>query len=148
MSEGTPPNVGGRPQAARDRDAEHDRPPHWATGEADDRARLLIGEAIKVRREKAGLTQARAAELIGVGRDTLIRWEQGRGSLWAGGDAGATDQVLMAKLREVYQAKFDELPRNQYPSAPLDPAKRRVWVKRRNDWIQAGMPKTSQADTP
>lgn len=105
-------------------------------GSADERARELIGQAIRIRRERAEMTQAQAAEALGVSRDTLIQWEKGRGSLWVGGDAGCTDLKVMARLKEVYKARWDELPRNQYPGASLDPALRRDYFWRRNARIQ------------
>lgn len=119
MSEGSASNVGG------------------GSGLADERARELIGQAIRVRREKAQMPQADAARALGISRDTLIRWEQGTGSLWTGDDAGCTDLQMMGKLRELYACKFSEiLPRNQYPNAPLDPAKRRDYFAQRNRAIQ------------
>lgn len=104
---------------------------------ADERARELIGKAIRVRREKAGLSRPDAAGLLGISDRTLQRWEEGHGTLWTGGDAGCTDLAMMRKLKEAYGSKMSELlPRNQYPSAPLDPALRREWVWRRNALIQ------------
>lgn len=104
---------------------------------ADERARELIGQAIKLRREKAEMTQADAAKALGISARTLISWEQGHGSLWTGGDAGHVDFAMMTKLKEAYGAKMSELlPRNQYPSAPLDPEKRQEWAWRRNAAIQ------------
>jgi transcriptional regulator with XRE-family HTH domain len=103
----------------------------------DEQARVLIGRAIKVRREKAQMTLPEAAEALGITRETLTRWEKGEGSLWTGGDAGCVDHTMMAKLKAVYNAEISELmPRNQYPSAPVDPALRRDWVWRRNAAIQ------------
>lgn len=104
---------------------------------ADERARELIGQAIKLRREKAEMSQSEAAKALGVDERTLRRWEAGTGSLWTGGDAGHVDFAMMTKLKEVYGARMSELlPRNQYPSAPVDPEKRQEWVWRRNALIQ------------
>jgi transcriptional regulator with XRE-family HTH domain len=99
--------------------------------------RWLLGQAIQVRREKAKLTQERAAELLGISARTLIRWEKGEGSLWTGGPDETVDYEMMRKLREVYRASWNEImPRNQYPSAPLDPVARREFFIRRNALIQ------------
>lgn len=103
----------------------------------DERARELIGQAIRVRREKARMSQQEAAEAIGVSRNTLARWEQGEGSLWTGGDAGCVDHLVMVKLKQVYDCRICELlPKNHYPSAPVDPALRREFFWRRNAQIQ------------
>jgi transcriptional regulator with XRE-family HTH domain len=113
----------------------------------DTHVRTLIGQAIRVRREKAGMTQAEAAGALGISERTLRDWEAGRGSLWTGGDAGCVDHAMMRKLREAYAERYAErqgeelrvsmlMPRNQYPSAPLDPVLRRDWVRRRNAMIQ------------
>jgi transcriptional regulator with XRE-family HTH domain len=127
MSEGSGQNVGGVP----------DRPLVVPQGPGYARARELLGRAVRVRREKCKLTQAQAAQELGVSRDTVIRWEKGEGSLWTGGPEGTVDYAMMAKLRTVYGAKWDEImPRNQYPSAPLDPARRREYFIRRNAQIQ------------
>lgn len=123
MSEGSARNVGGvdvRPGS-----------------DLDTHVRGVIGKAIRVRREKAQMTQAEAAEAIGISRDTLIRWERGEGSLWTGGDAGCVDHQAMGRLKEVYRCAMSEImPRNQYPSAPLDPALRREFFWYRNATIQ------------
>lgn len=104
----------------------------------DSQVRLLLGKAIRVRREKAGLGPQEAAERLGVSRSTLARWERGEGSLWTGGDAGSTDLEMMGRLRECYACAFSELmPRNQYPSAPHDPAARRRFFWQRNHLIGA-----------
>lgn len=109
-------------------------------GPADGRVRELIGQAIRIRREKAGMTLEQAAEKLGIDPKTLKRWEGGTGSLWTGGDAGTVDHAMMDRLKEAYGAQAHELyPRNQYPSAPVDPAHRRDWVRRRNAAI-AGIP--------
>ena len=103
----------------------------------DARVRERMGSLIRAARERAGLTQAQAAERIGVSRETVGRWERGEGSLWTGGTAGAVDYGLFKTTAEALGCKMSELlPRNQYPSAPLDPEKRREWVRRRNAQIQ------------
>lgn len=104
---------------------------------ADAAARDLIGQAIQIRRKKADMTLPEAAEALGVDERTLRRWESGSGSLWTGGDAGNVDHAMMTKLKEIYGARASELyPRNQYPNAPLDPAKRREHIWHRNAKIQ------------
>jgi transcriptional regulator with XRE-family HTH domain len=132
MSEGKGPNVG---------------PP--IPGSADARARELIGKAIRVRREKAGMSQQEAAQALGISRDTLIRWERGEGSLWTGGDAGNVDHEMMDRLKRIYGARMDQLmPREQYPSSPIDPAHRREYFSKRNKRIQGatGTPLTAPWD--
>lgn len=110
-------------------------------GTADMQARALIGAAIRKRREKAQMSQDEAAKALEIDVRTLRKWEAGTGSLWTGGDAGCTDQAQMSKLKDVYNAKISELmPRNQYPSAPLDPALRRDYFWRRNAVIQNQAP--------
>lgn len=107
----------------------------------DDHVRELIGQAIRVRREKAQMSQAEAAEAIGISERTLRDWERGQGSLWTGGDAGTVDLAAMTKLKEIYSCRFAEImPRNQYPLAPLDPAARREFFWRRNALIQGWNP--------
>ena len=103
----------------------------------DGHVRELLGKAVRVRREKAGLTQAEAAGALGVDERTVRRWEGGEGSLWTGGPGRTVDDEMMRKLRDVYDCRISELvPRNQYPSAPLDPVERRAWVDARNRAIR------------
>lgn len=105
--------------------------------DTDGRIRLLLGKAIRVRREKAELTMPAAAELLGVSERTLREWEKGQGSLWVGGPGRTLDHAMMERLRVSYGvvsiAVMMEGPlRNQYPSAPLDPAARREFFAVRN----------------
>jgi transcriptional regulator with XRE-family HTH domain len=94
---------------------------------------MLIGQALRLRREKAQLSQEDAAKGLDINVRTLSRWEHGEGSLWTGGDAGCVDHALMERLKVFYSAAASELmPRNQYPCAPLDPALRREFMRRRN----------------
>lgn len=106
MSEGVGPNVGG------------------GSDDPDEHVRQRLGHALKVGREEAHLTQAHAAEALGISRDTLIRWEAGRGSVWS-------DPAQMARVLEVY-GPMRLMPRNQVPAAPLDPELRREFLWRRN----------------
>lgn len=98
----------------------HGDPPNVASASSapDERIREQLGHAIKVGREEAGMTQAHAAEVLGVSRATLIRWEAGQGS------------PPLERIREVFPLRL--MPRNQYPSAPLDPELRREFLWRRN----------------
>lgn len=106
-----------------------------------DHARELLGKAVRIRREKAGLSQVDAAKLLGISRDTLIRREKGEGSLWTGGPGHTVDHEQMTKLKETYGTKMSEiLPRNQYPSAPADPRARREYFIRANARIQGENP--------
>lgn len=74
------------------------------------------------------MTQKEAAEAAGVSQGTVSKWEAG---------AEQPDYPSFYKLAEAYGCKMSELlPRNQYPSAPLDPVKRLEWVRRRNAQIQ------------
>lgn len=105
------------------------------------RAREVLGATIKIRREKSKLTVEQAAELLGISERTLRRWEKGEGSLWTGGPNGTADINQMQKLKDAYLCKWIEImPRNQYPSAPLDPVKRREFFIRRNAMIQGQDP--------
>jgi transcriptional regulator with XRE-family HTH domain len=104
-------------------------------------ARAVLGKAVRVRREKAGLTQAAAAELLGISERTLRDWERGEGSLWTGGAGRTVDYVQMQKLKDAYLCAWADLvPRNQYPSAPLDPVARREFFIRRNAAVQGNDP--------
>lgn len=88
----------------------------------------LYSEKLRTGRKKAGLTQKQAADAIGVDQAVISRWERG--------DKQPTVQYLMA-LAKTYGCKVSDLmPRNQYPSAPLDPEERQEWVWQRNARIQ------------
>lgn len=102
----------------------HGDPPNVASASsADERVREQLGHALKVGREEARMTQAQAAEALGVSRATLIRWEAGQGP-W-------TEPETMRRVLEVF-GPLRLMPRNQYPSAPLDPELRREFLWRRN----------------
>jgi transcriptional regulator with XRE-family HTH domain len=88
----------------------------------------LYGKLLKDGREKAGLAQRDVAERIGVAQSTLGRWEKGEIQ---------PDFEALRALAGLYRCKMSDLvPRNQYPSAPLNPAERQFWVWRRNARIQ------------
>jgi transcriptional regulator with XRE-family HTH domain len=88
----------------------------------------LYGEKLQAGRKRAGLSQQQAADGVGVDQATISRWERG--------EKQPAIEYLMA-LAKLYGAKVSEImPRNQYPSAPLDPAERQLWVWRRNARIQ------------
>jgi transcriptional regulator with XRE-family HTH domain len=92
----------------------------------------LYGEQIRKRREGAALTQKEAAEALGVSQATMSRFEAG--------DA-QPDYATFRTMSEVFGCKMSEIvPRNQYPSAPLDPAARRLHFIRRNAMIQGQDP--------
>jgi transcriptional regulator with XRE-family HTH domain len=88
----------------------------------------LYGRQLRERRDKASLTQKQAAEAAGVSQATISRWEAG---------SEQPDYKSFYALAAAYGCKMSELlPRNQYPSAPLDPVARLDWVRRRNAAIQ------------
>jgi transcriptional regulator with XRE-family HTH domain len=84
----------------------------------------LYAETLRERREKAGLTQKRAAEAADVSQAKISRWEAG---------AAQPTYAELRQLATAYECKLSELaPRNQYPSAPLDPEERKTFMRRRN----------------
>jgi transcriptional regulator with XRE-family HTH domain len=107
------------------------------------KARVVIAAALRKKRELAGMSQAQLAEALGVSRDKVARWERGEGEMWTGGPSGTIDFELTRRVAGVLNARLGEhvkvaaiLPRNQYPSAPVDPVLRRQWVNERNRWIR------------
>jgi transcriptional regulator with XRE-family HTH domain len=88
----------------------------------------LYGEQLRAKREEMDLSQGQVAEIAGVSQKTVSRWEVG---------SSQPDFQSLYKLCEAFHCKPSQLvPRNQYPSAPLDPAARQLWVWRRNAQIQ------------
>ena len=83
---------------------------------------------LRTRREQAKLSQTAAAEAAGISQKTLSRWEAG---------SSHPDYPELQALATVYKCKPSELlPRNQYPSAPVDPVARQEHIRRRNAAIQ------------
>lgn len=88
----------------------------------------LYGEKIAKRRVEARLSQKELAEAIGVSQATMSRFESGETQ---------PDYPTLRKMAERCGCKMSTMvPRNQYPSAPLDPAARREFFWRRNAMIQ------------
>ena len=88
----------------------------------------LYGEQLRRHREQAGIPQAKAAEIAEVSQGTISRWEAG---------TSQPDFKGLRVLAKAYGAKPSELmPRNQYPSAPLDPEERLAFFNERNRRIQ------------
>ncbi len=56
--------------------------------------------SLKAARVNAGLTQAEAGEIIGVGRDTIAKWEAGR---------SYPDVIAFQKLCEKYGVNMDDV---------------------------------------
>lgn len=104
------------------------------------RTRAIVktyGKKLREGRERAELSQREAAERLGVSQATLSRFESGETQ---------PDFPTLHKMREAYGCKISELmPRNQYPGAPLDPLKRRIYFIRRNAYIQGADPDKMQA---
>jgi len=55
---------------------------------------------LKAARANRNLTQQKAAELIGVTRDTLGNWERG---------ISYPDVIKLSKIESVYKMKYDDL---------------------------------------
>lgn len=55
---------------------------------------------LKMARELKGLTQAEAADKIGINKDTLGNYERGK---------SYPDIPILRKIEEVYQVKYDQL---------------------------------------
>ena len=88
----------------------------------------LYGERLRKAREAAKINQRDAAERIGISQATLSRFESGETQ---------PDFRTFHRMGEVYSCHAKDLtPRNQYPSAPLDPVARREFFIRRNARIQ------------
>jgi transcriptional regulator with XRE-family HTH domain len=97
-------------------------------GDRDARAREGHGRGIRLWRTRAALTQAAAAELLGISDRTLRDWERGVGSFWTGGPRGLVDYDAARKMADAYGVRLSTLlPNNTHPSAPLDPPLRRRW---------------------
>jgi transcriptional regulator with XRE-family HTH domain len=113
----------------------------------DAKARALYCKILPIRRKKAELSQEQLGEKLGVSAKTIARWEKGEGSLWTGGPGGTIDWPMLRRVAEILRIPLDEIkPRNQYPSAPVDPALRRQWVEQRNRNIrELGTHEESQA---
>lgn len=60
----------------------------------------MIGTNIQIRRRTCGLTQERLAEMLGVSRQTIAKWESGE---------TAPDLVNGAALAEALEVSLDEL---------------------------------------
>ena len=61
---------------------------------------MTIGEKIKAARLNAGLTQEKAADELGVTRQTISNWENGR---------SYPDIVSVVKMSDLYSVSLDRL---------------------------------------
>ena len=62
--------------------------------------RVTLGERIKNQRSRAGLSQERVAELVGVSRQSVTKWESGQ-------SAPSTENLF--KLAEIFGTTVDML---------------------------------------
>ena len=65
---------------------------------------MEIAERLKAQREKLGLSQGDVAERLHITRQTVSRWETGKGT---------PDLENLVLLSEVYQVTVDELLKEQ-----------------------------------
>lgn len=61
---------------------------------------MEIGERLKLRRNELGLTQDQVAEKLGITRQTMSNWENGR---------SYPDIERIVRLSDIYQLSLDEL---------------------------------------
>lgn len=91
-------------------------------------ARAALGRSLKEKRTKAKKTQQEIAQAVGVDRTLYSRWENGE---------RVPNYKQWQALSEFFGVRLSELaPRNQYPSAPMDPDERAVFFQERNKRIQ------------
>lgn len=71
----------------------------------------MIGENIQLFRREKNLTQEALAELVGVSRQTIAKWESGEST---------PDLTLAGKLAEALDVPLDELARGPFGAAPRE----------------------------
>ena len=139
--------------------AERDVPAEIPFDPKAARARFRRARGLRLRdaRRNAGLSQAEAAETLGVSQRTVSRLELGdiepvEGSKRSEGgfrrdsasfrrdSGGVESEVSYGALATLYRCVVGDLrPRNQYPSAPADPVDRRAWLEARNERVRRGV---------
>lgn len=70
---------------------------------------MTLGERIKVQRQRCGLSQEKVAELVGVSRQAVTKWESGQ-------TAPSTDNLF--KLAEIFDTSVDLLLTDGEQEAP------------------------------
>lgn len=80
-----------------------------------------MGERIQARRREAGLTQAGLGRELGVGQETVSRWEAGRVEI------GTDDLRALGRVLQAHTGWFME---GEPPAGFMEPAKERLRVAR------------------
>lgn len=82
---------------------------------------MTLGARIKAQRQSARLSQEKVAELVGVSRQAVTKWESDQ-------SAPSTENLL--KLAQLLGCSLDQLVRDDTPPVPETPRRRRVDVRR------------------
>jgi transcriptional regulator with XRE-family HTH domain len=98
----------------------------------DQAQRASIGKRLREARGRAGLTQVQLAESLDVAQPTVVGWEKGQ---------RLPDVLMFVRLAGALGVPCQELVREQYPGAPLDPGERREWMDQRSDAFASRKPK-------
>jgi transcriptional regulator with XRE-family HTH domain len=92
--------------------------------EKDEAQRRSIGRRLAEARKAQGLSQGALGERLGVTQQAVAQYESGK---------RLPGVLAFVRLAEVLGVPCQELVREQYPGAPLDPEARREWMKARSD---------------
>jgi transcriptional regulator with XRE-family HTH domain len=103
----------------------------------DEAQRKGIGRRLAEARKGTGLSQGALGERLGVTQQAVAQYESGK---------RLPGVLAFVELAKALGVPCQELVREQYPGAPLDPEARRVWMEQRSDAFSSRKPREETGD--